>query len=46
MRLPLVELIEDAQSSVDELMTEAVRGFVERLLTVLAQEVEGAKRRG
>jgi len=27
----LLELIEDAQSSVDELMTEAARGFVERL---------------
>jgi len=32
--LPLLELIEDAQSSVDELMTEAARGFVERLLTL------------
>jgi len=44
--LPLLELIEDAQSSVDELMTEAARGFVERLLTLSAQEVAGPKHPG
>ncbi len=44
--LPLLELIEDAQSSVDELMTAAARSFVERLLTLSAQEVAGAKRPG
>jgi len=44
--LPLLELIEDAQSSVDELMTEAARGFVERLLMLSAQEVAGPKHPG
>jgi putative transposase len=44
--LPLLELIEDAQLSVDELMTEAARSFVERLLTLSAQEVAGAKHPG
>ncbi len=44
--LPLLELIEDAQSSVDELMTEAARSFVERLLTLSAQEVAGVKHPG
>ncbi len=44
--LPLLELIEDAKTSVDELMAEAARSFVERLLALSAQEVAGAKRPG
>jgi putative transposase len=44
--LPWLELIEDAQSSVDELIAEAARSFVERLLTLSAQEVAGAKHPG
>ena len=44
--LPMLELIEDARASVDELMAEAARGFVERLLELSAQEVAGAKHPG
>lgn len=44
--LPLLELIEDARASVDELMMEAARSFVEQLLVLSAQEVAGAKHPG
>lgn len=44
--LPLLELVEDARTSIDELMSEAARGFVEQLLVLSAQEVAGAKHPG
>jgi putative transposase len=44
--LPMLELIEDAHASIDELMSEAARGFVEQLLVLSAQEVAGAKHPG
>jgi putative transposase len=44
--LPMLELLENAQASVDELMNEAARAFIEQLLMMSAQEVAGAKRRG
>ena len=44
--LPLLELIETARTSIDELMSEAARGFVEELLVLSAQEVAGAKHPG
>ena len=46
MLVPLLELIEDAKTSVDELMAEAARSFIERLLMLSAQEVAGARRPG
>jgi hypothetical protein len=42
----MLELLENAQASVDELMNEAARAFIEQLLALSAQEVAGAKRRG
>lgn len=44
--LPMLELLENAQASIDELMNEAARAFIEQLLVVSAQEVAGTKLRG
>lgn len=44
--LPMLELIETARTSIDELMSEAARGFVEQLLVLSAREVAGAKHPG
>ena len=44
--LPLLELIQDAKASIDELMSDAARTFVEQLLVCSAQEVAGAKHPG
>ena len=44
--LPMLELIETARTSIDELMSEAARGFVEQLLVLSAQELAGAKHPG
>jgi hypothetical protein len=46
MLLPLLELVEDARTSIDELTSEAARGFVEQLLVLSAQEIAGAKHPG
>jgi transposase-like protein len=44
--LPLLALVEDAKASIDELMSDAARAFVEQLLVISAQEVAGAKHAG
>lgn len=44
--LPLLELVQDARTSIDELMLEAARSFVEQLLVLSAQEVAGGKQQG
>jgi len=44
--LPLLTLIHDAKASIDELMSDTARIFVEQLLVVSAQEVAGAKHPG
>ena len=44
--LPMLELLENAQASIDELMNEAARGVVEELLLASASRVAGDKRRG
>jgi transposase-like protein len=44
--LPILELVENARGSIDELMNGAARGFVEQLLVLSAQEVAGAKHPG
>ena len=44
--LPMLALIEDARASVDELMSEAARTFVEQLLVLSAGEVAGGKHPG
>lgn len=44
--LPMLELLENAQASIDELMSEAARGLIEQLLMLSAQELAGAKLRG
>jgi putative transposase len=44
--LPLLELLEGAQASIDELMHEAATAVVEQLLVLSAQELAGAKQRG
>ena len=44
--LPLLELVEDARASIDELMSEAAKTFVEQLLVLSAQEVAGGKQQG
>ncbi|MBE7418008.1 MAG: hypothetical protein HS128_09665 [Ideonella sp.] len=41
--LPMLELLENAQASIDELMNEAARGLIEQLLVLSAQELAGAK---
>lgn len=44
--LPLLELVQDARASIDELMNEAARTFVEQLLEMSAQEVAGRRHPG
>ena len=44
--LPMLELLDNAQASIDELMNEAARGLIEQLLMLSAQELAGAKLRG
>ena len=44
--LPMLELIEGAQASIDELMHETAVALVEQLLVLSAQELAGAKQRG
>ena len=44
--LPLLELIVDAKASIDELMSDAARSFVEQLLVLSAQEVAGTRHPG
>ena len=44
--LPMLELLEGAKASIDELMHDAAVGLVEQLLVLSAQELAGAKRRG
>lgn len=44
--LPLLELVEDAKASIDELMQDAARTFVEQLLLCSAEEVAGKKHPG
>ena len=39
--VPLLALIEDAKASIDELMSDTARAFVEQRLIVSAQEVAG-----
>ncbi len=46
MLLPLLALVQDAKASIDELMSDAARAFVEQLLVISAQEVAGAKHAG
>jgi putative transposase len=44
--LPMLELIEDARSTIDELMSDAARAFVEQLLVISAAELAGPKHPG
>jgi transposase-like protein len=44
--LPMLELIEGAQASIDELMHETAVALVEQLLVLSAQELAGTKQRG
>ena len=44
--LPMLELLEGAKASIDELMHEAAVGLIEQLLVLSAQELAGAKQRG
>jgi len=44
--VPMLELIEGAQASIDELMHETAVALVEQLLVLSAQELAGAKQRG
>ena len=44
--LPMLELLENAQASIDELMNEAARGVVEELLLASASKIAGDKHRG
>lgn len=44
--LPILELIEGAQASIDELMHETAVALVEQLLVLSAEELAGAKQRG
>jgi putative transposase len=44
--LPMLELLEGAQASIDELMHDAAVAVVEQLLVLSAQELAGAKQRG
>ena len=44
--LPMLELLEGAQASIDELMHDAAVALVEQLLVLSAQELAGAKQRG
>jgi len=44
--LPMLELLEGAQASIDELMHDTAVALVEQLLVLSAQELAGAKQRG
>lgn len=44
--LPMLELLEGAQASIDELMHDAAVAVVEQLLLLSAQELAGVKQRG
>ena len=44
--LPMLELLEGAKASIDELMHETAVALVEQLLVLSAQELAGAKQRG
>ncbi len=44
--LPMLELIEGAQASIDELMHDSAVALVEQLLVLSAQKLAGAKQRG
>ena len=44
--LPMLELLEGAQASIDELMHETAVALVEQLLVLSAQELAGLKQRG
>jgi putative transposase len=44
--LPMLELLENAQASIDELMNDAARALIEQLLVLSAQEIAGEKLRG
>jgi len=44
--LPMLELLEGAQASIDELMHDTALALVEQLLVLSAQELAGAKQRG
>jgi len=44
--LPMLELLEGARASIDELMHDTAVGLVEQLLVLSAQELAGAKQRG
>jgi hypothetical protein len=44
--LPMLELLEGAQASIDELMHETAVALIEQLLVLSAQELAGEKARG
>jgi transposase-like protein len=44
--LPMLELLEGAQASIDELMHDTAVALIEQLLVLSAQELAGAKQRG
>ncbi|MBI5720664.1 MAG: IS256 family transposase [Rubrivivax sp.] len=44
--LPMLELLENAQASIDELMNEAARAVLEELLVASANKIAGEKHRG
>ena len=44
--LPMLELLEGAQASIDELMHDTATALIEQLLVLSAQELAGAKQRG
>jgi transposase-like protein len=44
--LPMLELLENAQASIDELMNEAARAVLEELLLASASKIAGHKHRG
>jgi putative transposase len=44
--LPMLELLENAQASIDELMNEAARAVLEELLLASASKLAGEKHRG
>ena len=44
--LPMLELLDNAQASIDDLMNDAARTLIEQLLVLSAQEVAGARLRG
>lgn len=44
--LPMLELVENAQATIDELMGDAARTLIEQLLVSSAEQVAGAKHQG